>query len=132
MKIGDVRSEPQRRTFANAVTVLAVLALVSLLLELRSGSDKGEIAYSFGIFLFIFTVAALRFATRSRDSGYVDRLWTTGAWHGVVGLVAWLLPGRAAAPPATPSPAARPSSSRAVTLHKESGEHNGVRRGTYD
>ncbi|HSU17486.1 hypothetical protein [Longimicrobium sp.] len=135
MKIQDVRTAAERRTFANAVTVIVVLALVSLTLEWRSGSDFGEIASSFASFGIILSVAAFRFFVRSSDPTSGEKLWITALWNAAIDLVGRLLPGGAAAPPSpAPAPASAPqrSSSSTVTLPGRSTGDDGVRRDTYD
>jgi hypothetical protein len=115
MKIQDM-GPARRRTFARAVTVIVVLALVSLALEWGSGSDLEDIVYSFATFGFILVVARIRFSTRSSDREAREKLWITAALHAGIGLVARLLPGGDAAPPAGPAPTAQQSPSPAVTL----------------
>ena len=126
MKIQDVRTAAERRTFANAVTVIVVLALVSLALEWKSGSDLGEIASSFTTFGIILSVAAIRFFARSSDPEAREKLWITAVWNAAIELVARHLPGAAAAPPATPS------ASRAESLSGRLTEDDRVRRDSYD
>ena len=133
MKLQDVRTAPERRTFASAVTVIVVLAVVSLALEWHSGADLGEIASSFASFGIILSVAVVRFFVRSSDPKAREKLWITALWNAAIDLVARRLPDAAAAPPAdAPAPAARPTASPAVTLPDRPGEGDGVRRGTYD
>lgn len=129
MKIEDVRTAPERRTFANAVTVIVVLALVSLVLEWKSGSDLGEIAYSFFSFAIILSVALIRFLVRSNDPRSREKLWITALWNVAINFVARLLPG-GAADASVPAPAAEPSAASAEPSSPT--EDIGVSRRTYD
>lgn len=129
MKNEDVQGERRRRTIAGAVTVIGLLALVSLLLEWVSGSGVKDIVYSFAVFVFILGVAAVRFSARITHRRAGEKLWITAVWNEVIGFVARLLPGRAAAPPADPAPTTQPSTSPTMTLHRGTGESKGVRRG---
>ena len=97
MKIEDVRTAPERRIFATAVTVIVVLALVSLVLERRSGSDLSEIASSFASFAIILFVAVIRFFGRSSTPTFPEKLWITALWNAAMRLVARALPGADAA-----------------------------------
>lgn len=133
MKIQDVRTATERRTFASAVMVIVVLAVVSLALEWQSGSDLGEIASSFASFGIILSVAILRFFVRSSDPESREKLWITALWNAAVDLVARLLPGAATVPPtAPPAPAARQGASPAAALSGRPAEDAGVRRDAYD
>lgn len=124
MKIRDVRTVPERRTFANAITVIVVLALVSLVLEWHSGSDLGEIASSFASFGIILSVAIIRFFVRSSDPGSGEKLWIVALWNSAIDFVARLLPGRAAAPP-TGAPGMRRSTSSTASLPDRPTEDEG-------
>ena len=128
MKIRDVRTAPERRTFANAVTVIVVLALVSLVLEWHSGSDLGEIASSFATFALILAVAVARFIVRSSDPGSGEKLWIVALWNVAISLVARLLPAGSATPPAGDSATPR----GAVTLPARSGEDGDAGRSSHE
>ncbi len=125
MKIQDVRTAPERRTFGSAVTVIVLLALVSLTLEWHSGSDLGEIASSFASFGIILSVAVIRFFARSSDPASSERLWITALWNAAIDLVARLLPGRGCRSPAAPPFAPRSDPSNAA-LGGHSTEHHDV------
>lgn len=131
MKIEDVRTKAERRTFASAVAMIVALALVSLALECWSGSDLGEIAYSFASFGIILSVAVVRFFVRSSEPEPRERLWITALWNAAVDLMARLVPGKPAAPPAPPARAAG-ESSRPVTPPHRSPEDDAVRRSAHD
>jgi hypothetical protein len=128
MKNEAVQAERRRRTIASAVTVIMLLALVSLLLEWVSGSGVKDIVSSFAVFVVILVFAAVRFSARIADRRTGEKLWITAGWTRVIGFVARLLPGRAAAPPADPAPTAQPSAPRTLTLDRATGEGKGVRR----
>jgi hypothetical protein len=128
MKIHDARPAPKRRAFAGAVTVIVALAVVSLALEWRSGSDLGEIAYSFATFGVILSVAVVRFFVRSGDRDSREKLWITALWTAVIDLVARLLPGGPAVPP---EGSAAESSPSVPPPGRPTGD-DGVRRGTDD
>ncbi|HEX8831135.1 MAG TPA: hypothetical protein VF705_08230 [Longimicrobium sp.] len=130
MKIQDVRTAPERRTFANAATVIVVLALVSLVLEWQSGSDLAEITSSFATFAIILCVAVIRFRVRSSDPKSREKLWIVALWTAMIDLVARCLPGRAD-PPVASAPAAPESDSPAVPLraHQPGDKQFGGRSG---
>jgi len=130
MEIKDVQTAPERRTFANAVAAILVLAIVSLLLEIRSGSDLGTIIYSFGNFIFILIIASVRFRARSSERDSREKLWIVALWNWLTGLVARLLPG--GADPSGGAPAAPGSAAASTTIPPARPAHDGGGGASHD